>query len=172
MANRQATIQDCKDLGGIVDTSRFPNDNQLITKADILYLGVNTLETDKADNQTISVNSLFLGTVITPVKNYMNYVITVEGVVAPWKSIILTFNTDFPDSTVEIDAIPYQQLKGKLYFNADIVGRTITITASVSGHTMGRDPVIRIIGGSKTYTVGGSISIAINPLELTPNPEV
>lgn len=38
----------------------------------------------------------------------MNYVITVEGFVAQWKSIILTFNTDFPDSTVEIDVIPYK----------------------------------------------------------------
>lgn len=171
MANRQATVQDCKDLGGIVDTSRFPNNNQLITKADTLYLGVNTLETDKADNQTIAVNSLYLGTVITPVKNYMNYVVTVEGVVAQWKSIILTFNTDFPDSTVEIDIIPYRQQKGKLYFNADIVGRTITITASVSGQTMGVNPVVRIVGGSRTYTIEGSINIAINPLELTPEPD-
>lgn len=172
MANRQATVQDCKDLGGIVDSSRFPNNNQLITKADILYLGVITLETDKADNQTISVNSLFSGTEITPIRNYMNYVIMVDGAVTRWRSIILTFNTDFPDNTVEIDAIPYQQLKGKLYFNPGIVGSTITITASVSGPTMGSDPVIRIVEGSRTYTVGGSISIAINPLELTPNPEV
>ena len=36
---------------------------------------------------------------------------------------------------------------------------------------MGIDPVIRIVGGSKTYTSGGSISIVINPLELTPNPK-
>ena len=172
MANRQATVQDCKDLGGIVDSSRFPNNNQLITKADVLYLGVNTLETDKADNQTIAVNSLYSGTVITPVKNYLNYVIMVYGVVPQWKSIILTFNTNFPDSTVEIDALPYQQFKDKLYFNKDMVGRAITITASVSGHTMGKDPVIRIVGGSKTYTVGGNISIEINPPELTPDPEV
>lgn len=163
MANRQATVQDCKDLGGIVDTSRFPNNNQLITKADILYLGVNTLETDKADNQTIAVNSLYLGTVITPVKNYMNYVITVEGFVAQWRSIILTFNTDFPDSTVEIDAVPQATQKGKLYFNADIVGSAITITASVSGHTMGRDPIARIVGGSRTYTANGTLNITINP---------
>ena len=131
MANRQATVQDCKNLGGIVDTSRFPNNNQLITKADILYLGVNTLETDKADNQTIAVNSLYLGTVITPVKNYMNYVVTIEGVVAQWLSVILTFNSDFPDNTVEIDAVPYTTQKGKLYFNADLLKKTITITASV-----------------------------------------
>ena len=166
MANRQATVQDCKDLGGI-DSSRFPNNNQLITKANILYLGVNTLETDKADNQTIAVNSLYLNG-ITPIRNYMNYVIMVDGAVIQWRSIILTFNTDFPDNTVEIDAIPQRQLEGKLYFNAGIVGRAITITASVSGHTMGINPVIRIVEGSETYTSGGSISIVINPSELTP----
>lgn len=38
----------------------------------------------------------------------MNYVIMVDGAVTRWRSIILTFNTDFPDNTVEIDAIPYQ----------------------------------------------------------------
>ncbi len=37
----------------------------------------------------------------------MNYVVTIEGVVAQWLSVILTFNSDFPDNTVEIDAVPY-----------------------------------------------------------------
>ena len=164
MANRQATVQDCKDLGGIVDTSRFPDNNQLITKADILYLGVNTLETDKADNQTISVNSLYLGTVITPVKNYLNYVITVEGVVAQWLSVILTFNSGFPDNTVEIDAVPYTTQKGKLYFNTDLLKKTITITASVSGKTMGVNPVLKVTG-SRTYTADGTLNITINSSE-------
>lgn len=40
--------------------------------------------------------------------NYMNYVIMVYGVAPQWKSIILTFNTDFRDNTVEIDIIPYR----------------------------------------------------------------
>ena len=164
MANRQATVQDCKDLGGIVDTSKFPNNNQLITKADILYLGVNTLETDKADNRTIAVNSLYLGTVITPVKNYLNYVITVEGVVAQWLSVILTFNSGFPDNTVEIDAVPYTTQKGKLYFNADLLKKTITITASVSGKTMGVNPVLKVTG-PRTYTADGTLNITINPSE-------
>lgn len=164
MANRQATVQDCKDLGGIVDTSRFPNDNQLITKADILYLGINTLETDKADNQTISVNSLFAGTVITPVKNYLNYVITVEGVVAQWLSVILTFNSGFPDNTIEIDAVPYTTQKGKLYFNTDLLNKTITITVSVSGKTMGVNPVLKVTG-PRTYTADGTLNITINPSE-------
>lgn len=34
----------------------------------------------------------------------MNYVITVEGVVEQWHSIILTFNSGLPDNTVEVDA--------------------------------------------------------------------
>lgn len=164
MANRQATVQDCGDLGGIVDSSKFPNNNQLITKADILYLGVNTLEIDKVDNQTISVNSLYLGTVITPLKNYMNYVVTVEGVIAQWRSIILTFNSDFPDNTVEIDAVPYTTQEGKLYFNADLLKKTITITASVSGHTMGINPRLKVTG-PRTYTAEGTLNITISPLE-------
>ena len=170
MANRQATVQNCKNLGGIVDSSKFPDNNQLITKADIPYLEVNTLETNKADNQTISINSLYLSTV-NPIQNYLNYVVTVEGVVAQWLSIILTFNSGYPDNTVEVDAVPQATQKGKLYFNTNLLNKTITITASVSGKTMGIDPVIRIVGGPKTYTSGGSISIVINPLELTPNPK-
>ena len=167
MANRQATVQNCKNLGGIVDPSKFPDNNQLITKADIPYLKVNTLETNKANNQTISINSLYLSTV-DPIQNYLNYVVTVEGVVAQWLSIILTFNSDYPDNTVEVEAVPQATQKGKLYFNTNLLNKTITITASVSGHTMGVNPVIRIVEGSKTYTSGGSISIVINPLELTP----
>lgn len=164
MANRQATVQDCKDLGG-VDSSKFPNNNQLITKADIHYLGVNTLETDKADNQTIAVNSLYLSSVITPVKNYMNYVVTVEGVVAQWHSIILTFNSGFPDNTVEVDATLFATQEGKLYFKADLLNKTITITASVSGHTMGINPKLQVTG-PRTYTAEGTLNITINPLTV------
>lgn len=163
MANRQATVQDCKDLGGI-DSSKFPNNNQLITKADISYLGVNTLEIDKADNQTIAVNSLYLSSVITPVKNYMNYVITVEGVVEQWRSIILTFNSGYPDNTVEIDAALFASQEGKLYFKADLLNKTITITASVSGHTMGINPRLQVTG-PRTYTAEGTLNITINPSE-------
>lgn len=166
MANRQATVQDCKNLGG-VDSSKFPNNNQLITKADIHYLGVNTLETDKADNQTIAVNSLYLSSVITPVKNYMNYVVTVEGCVVQWLSIILTFNSGYPDNTVEVDAVPQATQKGKLYFNTNLLNKTITITASVSGHTMGVNPKLQVTG-PRTYTAEGILNIVINPLTIDP----
>lgn len=92
----------------------------------------------------------------------MNYVVTIEGVVAQWLSVILTFNSDFPDNTVEIDAVPYTTQRGKLYFNADLLKKTITIAASVSGKTMGVNPVLKVTG-PRTYTAEGTLNITINP---------
>lgn len=78
--------------------------NRLITKAELPSYGLDTLETEKANNQTLSEASLTKTGIVNPV---IKYRMSFDVYVVPpgwgrWESVTLTFTDDVEVSVDEI----------------------------------------------------------------------
>ena len=133
MAYKQATRQYAQNMADAKPLITEPN--RLIVKAELSDYGLDTLEAEKADNQTLSeANLTKLGGVVPIIKHRLFFDVYIDS--APsvgWEYVSLTFTDDVEVSVDEIKMTQVDQhITGTITYKPELEGKLINFSTRIS----------------------------------------